>query len=98
MPVFDDEMLTIRDLAEYLKVRPQTIYRWVQNGTIPGTKFGKEWRFRKSLIEAWIEARTSGGSGRSASKKSAASEKSKKRKKRGRKAPEHPGDSSASKN
>ena len=53
--VFDDEMLTIDDLAKYLKLKPQTIYRWAQTGKIPGAKFGKEWRFRRSLIEAWID-------------------------------------------
>jgi excisionase family DNA binding protein len=53
--VFEDEMLTIEDLAAYLKLKPQTIYKWAQTGKIPGAKFGKEWRFRRSTIEAWID-------------------------------------------
>ena len=48
-------MLTIDDLATYLKLKPQTIYRWAQTGKIPGAKFGKEWRFRRSSIEKWID-------------------------------------------
>jgi excisionase family DNA binding protein len=54
--VLDDEMLTIEDLAAYLKLRPQTIYKWAQTGKIPGAKFGKEWRFRRSTIERWIDS------------------------------------------
>ena len=53
--MFDDEMLTIDEVASYLKLKPQTIYRWAQNGKIPGAKFGKEWRFRRSAIESWID-------------------------------------------
>jgi excisionase family DNA binding protein len=58
--VFDDEMLTIEDLAAYLKLKPQTIYKWAQTGKIPGAKFGKEWRFRRSTIEKWIDSKISG--------------------------------------
>ena len=53
--MFSDEMLTIEDLAAYLKLKPQTIYKWAQTGKIPGAKFGKEWRFRRSSIEKWID-------------------------------------------
>ena len=65
--VFDDEMLTIEDVAAYLKLKPQTIYKWAQTGKIPGAKFGKEWRFRRSAIERWIDrqisSQTRGSSG-----------------------------------
>ena len=54
--VLEDEMLTIDDLAKYLKLKPQTIYKWAQAGKIPGAKFGKEWRFRRSAIEQWIDS------------------------------------------
>ena len=50
-----DEMLTIDELAQFLKLKAQTIYKWAQSGKIPGAKFGKEWRFRRSLIERWID-------------------------------------------
>jgi excisionase family DNA binding protein len=54
--MLDDEMLTIDDLASYLKLKPQTIYKWAQSGKLPGAKFGKEWRFRRSSIERWIDS------------------------------------------
>ena len=53
--MFDDEMLTIEELAAYLKLKPQTIYKWAQTGNVPGGKFGKEWRFRRSTIQRWID-------------------------------------------
>lgn len=52
----DDEILTIEEVAKYLKLKPQTIYKWAQEGRIPGTKLGKEWRFRKRIIDEWIDA------------------------------------------
>ncbi len=61
--MFDDEMLTIEDVAAYLKLKPQTIYKWAQTGKIPGAKFGKEWRFRRSAIEQWIDRQISSQTG-----------------------------------
>ena len=49
-----DEIMTIEDVAKYLKLKPQTIYTWAQNGKIPAAKIGKEWRFRKDIIDAWF--------------------------------------------
>lgn len=49
-----DEIMTIEDVAKYLKLKPQTIYTWAQNGKIPAAKLGKEWRFKKSVIDRWF--------------------------------------------
>ena len=48
--------MTLEEVAAYLKVRPQTIYTWAQERRIPAAKLGKEWRFKKSLIDAWFVA------------------------------------------
>ncbi len=56
MTANNDEIMTVQDVANYLKLQPQTIYKWAQEGTIPAAKFGKEWRFRRSLIDKWIDA------------------------------------------
>lgn len=48
------DIMTLEEVAAYLKVRPQTIYTWAQEGRIPGAKLGKEWRFKKSLIDEWF--------------------------------------------
>jgi len=48
--------MTVEEVARYLRLKPQTIYKWAQNGKIPAAKLGKEWRFKKTLIDAWIDA------------------------------------------
>ena len=46
--------MTIEEVATYLKLKPQTIYTWAQKGKIPAAKLGKEWRFKKSVIDKWF--------------------------------------------
>ncbi len=45
--------MTLEEVAKYLKLKPQTIYTWAQDGKIPAAKLGKEWRFKKSIIDNW---------------------------------------------
>ena len=47
--------MTIEEVAAYLKMKPQTIYTWAQKGKIPAAKIGKEWRFRKDIINEWFK-------------------------------------------
>lgn len=49
-----DEIMTLEEVAKYLKLKPQTIYAWAQNEKIPAAKLGKEWRFKKSVIDKWF--------------------------------------------
>lgn len=51
----DDEIMTLEEVAKYLKLKPQTVYKWAQEEQIPGAKLGKEWRFRKSILDEWID-------------------------------------------
>ena len=51
----DNEIMTIEEVATYLRLKPQTIYKWAQDKRIPAAKLGKEWRFRRSLIELWLD-------------------------------------------
>jgi PTS system nitrogen regulatory IIA component len=54
-PFLDNEILTIEEVARYLRLTPQTIYKWAQEKRIPAAKLGKEWRFRKSIIDQWLD-------------------------------------------
>ena len=47
------DIMTLEEVAAYLKLKPQTIYTWAQEKKIPAAKLGKEWRFRKSIIDEW---------------------------------------------
>jgi excisionase family DNA binding protein len=58
------EILTLEEVAEYLRLKPQTIYKWAQEKRIPAVKLGKEWRFRKSVLDRWLDEQLLGeGSG-----------------------------------
>ena len=46
--------MNLEEVAKYLKLKPQTIYSWAQKGDIPAAKLGREWRFRKSIIDKWF--------------------------------------------
>ena len=48
------DILTLPELAKYLKTSRDTIYRKAQKGMIPAIKFGKEWRFPKDVIDEWL--------------------------------------------
>jgi excisionase family DNA binding protein len=50
------EIMTIEEVAKYLKLQPQTVYKWAQDGQIPGAKLGKEWRFRRRILDEWIDS------------------------------------------
>ena len=52
-----ENIMTIEEVAKYLKMKPQTIYTWAQKGQIPAVKLGKEWRFRKDVIDEWLNER-----------------------------------------
>ncbi len=60
-PPRDHEILTLEEVAHYLRLKPQTIYRWAQEKRIPAVKLGKEWRFRKSLLDRWLDEQMHGG-------------------------------------
>jgi excisionase family DNA binding protein len=49
-----DEIMTVKQLAEYLKLNFQTVYKKVQKGEIPGSKIGRSWRFQKFVIDRWL--------------------------------------------
>ena len=48
-------VLTIRELAEYLKISQSTLYKLAQEGKVPGQKVGRHWRFRKETIDRWLD-------------------------------------------
>jgi len=50
-----DEILTIKDVAKYLKLAEKTAYRLAAEGKFPGFKVGGSWRFKKEDIEMWIQ-------------------------------------------
>ena len=56
-----DDILTIEEVASYLRVSDRTVYDWAQKGEIPAGKIGTVWRFKKSGVEKWVNERLSSG-------------------------------------
>ena len=57
-----DDILTIEEVAKYLRVSDRTVYDWAQKGEIPAGKIGTVWRFKKSEVENWVNAKLSSSS------------------------------------
>ena len=55
----EDAILTIEEVARYLRVSERTVYDWAQKGEIPSGKIGTVWRFKKAEIENWVNERLS---------------------------------------
>ncbi|GAB4165903.1 MAG: helix-turn-helix domain-containing protein [Planctomycetota bacterium] len=56
----NDEILTIREVAELLKINEKTAYRLAAEGRLPGFKVGGSWRFERQEISNWIKRQTEG--------------------------------------
>ena len=51
-----DEILTLKEVAEYLKLAEKTAYRLAADGKLPGFKVGGSWRFKREDVLSWIES------------------------------------------
>lgn len=58
----DHEIMTIEEVAEYLRVSERTVYDWAQKGQLPGGKLGTTWRFKRSEVEGWVNRQLGGSS------------------------------------
>ncbi|MBU1998701.1 MAG: helix-turn-helix domain-containing protein [Candidatus Omnitrophota bacterium] len=58
MSMIINELMTIEELASYLKVSRRTIYDWLKRSKIPALKLVGQWRFQKEKIDAWMQAQT----------------------------------------
>lgn len=50
-----DAVMTIDDLAVYLKLSKSTLYKLCAEGKVPGQKVGRHWRFHRESIDAWLK-------------------------------------------
>jgi excisionase family DNA binding protein len=52
-----DEFMTTKEVAQYLRVDQYTIYRLVSQKKIPAFKIGNQWRFKRSVLERWLKTK-----------------------------------------
>ena len=50
-----DEIMTVSEVAEYLRLNPQTVYRKAKAGELPVVRIGRAIRFRRSELESWLK-------------------------------------------
>ncbi len=55
----DEQLMSVKDVAQYLQVDMSTIYLWSQRGQMPAMKVGRMWRYRRAEIDAWLNQRRS---------------------------------------
>jgi len=64
--MIDETFLTTEEVLEYLQVNLRTVYRLIKAGKIPAVRVGRQWRFRKRDIDAWLESQRPRGGARAA--------------------------------
>jgi len=52
-------VMTVREVAEYFRIHPSTIYRLLREGNLPAFKIGSDWRFNRSQVDQWMLRSTS---------------------------------------
>ena len=62
--MMDETFLTTEEVLEYLQVNLRTVYRLIKAGKIPAVRVGRQWRFRKRDIDAWLDSPRSRGGAR----------------------------------
>ncbi|HEU5153949.1 MAG TPA: PTS sugar transporter subunit IIA [Gemmatimonadales bacterium] len=52
-----DELLTLKQIAQHLQVSERTVFRLLEHGELPGLKVGGQWRFRRRVVDYWLDLR-----------------------------------------
>lgn len=52
----EEKLMTVKEVAEYLRLDEHTVYRMARKGKIPAYKVAGQWRFKKELLEKWLES------------------------------------------
>ncbi len=63
------EVMNIREASQYLGVSPDTLYRYIYEAQIPAFKLGNRWKFKKTVLDRWMEKKISTSSGTKSRKK-----------------------------
>ncbi|MGB7624361.1 MAG: helix-turn-helix domain-containing protein [Terriglobia bacterium] len=53
------EVMNVREASQYLGISPDTLYKYVSSARIPAFKLGNRWRFKKTILDTWMERKSS---------------------------------------
>jgi excisionase family DNA binding protein len=51
----EEKLMTVKEVADYLRLDEHTVYRMARKGEIPAYKVARQWRFKKNALEKWLE-------------------------------------------
>jgi len=54
--MMEDRWLSVEDIAAYLGIKRDTVYRWVSERNMPGHKIGRLWKFRREEVDEWMRS------------------------------------------
>jgi excisionase family DNA binding protein len=57
------EVMNIRQASQYLGISPDTLYKYVTEERIPAFKLGNRWKFKKTILDQWMEQKSTTGAG-----------------------------------
>lgn len=63
------EVMNIRQASQYLGVSPDTLYKYVSEERIPAFKLGNRWKFKKTILDQWMEEKSTSGETKGTKKK-----------------------------
>ena len=52
------EVMTLREASQYLGISPDSLYKYLSEHRIPAFKLGNRWRFKKDLLDRWMEKKS----------------------------------------
>jgi len=58
------EIMTAKEVAQYLSIHPLTVHKYAREGKIPAFKIGTDWRFHKKYLEKWIHSKLTSNLGK----------------------------------
>ncbi|MFO7740633.1 MAG: helix-turn-helix domain-containing protein [Desulfatiglandaceae bacterium] len=54
--MMEDRWLSVDEIAAYLGIKRDTVYRWISERNLPGHKIGRLWKFQKEEIDGWVKS------------------------------------------
>lgn len=52
----EDRWLSVKEIAAYLGIKPDTVYKWIHRKDLPAHKVGRLWKFRREEVDAWVRS------------------------------------------
>lgn len=56
LPGDKEQIMTLREVAQYLGLHVMTVYKLTREGRVPAAKIGGQWRFKRDVLDGWLEA------------------------------------------